>query len=129
FSAAGNLGLGAQPGGNRLTVSDPGTSFAINVSAAKHGLAVVHTNDLAGEAVDLVNLFHKGTGDALFVNHLGGEPPGYTGPSGGDAAFNALIPYYLDHGGSGYDGTSVNDRTGMKGLQVYTQPPNPDING
>jgi hypothetical protein len=129
-SSAGNFGLGTPPRTNRVTIADKSDGFALWVSANKNGLAVVHSNDLAGEADDLVNLYHKGTGDALFVNHTGGLPPGNPGPAGGNAGFNVMIPYHLDAAGvTGYDGTVVNDRSGMKGLQIYSLPPNPQVYG
>jgi len=72
-------------------------------------------------AIDSVDIFHQSTGDGVFVNHGGGEPPGYSNTAGDDAAFNVIIPYYIDNPGDGRDGSVVNDRTGMVGLRIQAQ--------
>ncbi|MFL5781798.1 MAG: hypothetical protein ACJ760_10840 [Thermoleophilaceae bacterium] len=125
----GRFGIGAPPGSNQLTVVEQGSGWAANIRAAKSGLTVRHIADLQGEAIDLVNFFHKGTGDACYIDHTGGTPPGSNIVAGGNAAFNALIPLYTDHHGLGTDGTILNDRTGMKGMQIYTQAPNDNVIG
>jgi hypothetical protein len=114
------LGIGAAPTAP-LQVKHPAGGPAVRVDPHTMGLAVVHDTDWAGQTFDLVNLFHKSTGDGVFVAHLGGTPPGYSGSSGGDAGLNALVPYFLDDTSDGRTGTQANNRTGMKGLHIETQ--------
>jgi hypothetical protein len=114
------LGIGTAPTAPlQVKSSNPGS--AVRIDPHTMGLAIVHDTDWQGETYDLVNLFHKSTGDGVFVAHLGGVPTGYTGTVGGDAALNALMPYYLDDTSDGRTGTKVNDRTGMKGLHIEMQ--------
>jgi hypothetical protein len=114
------LGIGTAPDSPlHVTRSDIGA--AVHVDAHTMGLAIVQDTDWQGQTYDLVNLVHKSTGDAIFIAHLGGVPPGYSGSAGANSAFNVLIPYNLDDTGTGRNGSVVNDRTGMKGLHIETQ--------
>jgi hypothetical protein len=101
--------------------------FSASITSATTALFVGQSSDLAGKEWDTVDVFHKGTGDGVYVDHKGGIPTGYTGPTGGIAGFNCLIPYYIDAGGTGREGTIPNTRTGMRGLFLNVQPPNNDV--
>lgn len=107
---------------NALLVS--GFLPRLNLYRSTVGLALdlQHTVDLAGGVADLVNIVLQSTGDAIYVMHKGGAPVGYGGPQGADAAFNVLIPGNIDGttAGNGWDGTTLNTRTGMAGLVVYS---------
>jgi hypothetical protein len=122
------LGIGTTSPQAPLDVVHPGDGLAVRLDAHSMALVARHTDDWAGQIRDLVNLYHKSTGDAIFIAHQGGRPPGYTGTTGADAALNVLIPYYLDDTTTGRSGSVVNDRTGMRGLFIQTQPTNNDIN-
>jgi hypothetical protein len=86
------------------------------------GLYVTHDTDWAGQTYDLINLYHRSAGDALFIAHQGGTPLGYSGPPpGGQAGVNVLVPYYKDDTSTGRKGTVVNANRGQKGLHIETQ--------
>jgi hypothetical protein len=117
----GRLGVGVEPT-VPLQVARTDAGAAVRVDAHTMGLYVRHDRDWAGETYDLVNLDHASTGDAVFIFHGGGKPPGFTGITGGNAALNVLIPYYSDARGDGRTGgTTLNDRTGMRGLFIQSQ--------
>jgi hypothetical protein len=101
--------------------------FAGSFESATTALLVGQAQDLQGVQWDTMDVFHKGTGDGVYVDHKGGIPSGYTGPTGGNAGFNCLIPYYIDAGGTGREGTTPNTRTGMRGVFLNVQPPNNDV--
>ena len=94
---------------------------AVLIEAMSHGLTIVQTHDWLGDASDTVSVVHRSTGDGVIVTNLGGAPQGYAGTPGGNSAFNAFIPYYLDTTGDGWTGSVVNDRTGMRGFYVQAQ--------
>jgi hypothetical protein len=123
-----NVGIGAAPLAHYplyVSRTDDGTAAAI---VAKHqALVVRQRDDLAGDAHDTFNVFHRGTGDAVYVDHKGGKPPGYGGPVGGNAGLNVVIPYNLDAQGTGREGSVRNDRTGMKAIFIQTQATNDDV--
>ena len=114
------LGVGVSPG-YPLHVSNPNSWPAVYVTASTMALLVQHEADWAGQTFDLVNLFHKSSGDAVFVAHQGGLPPGYTGSSGACSGLNVLIPYNIDDTTTGRAGSVVNNRNGMAGLFVQSQ--------
>jgi hypothetical protein len=115
-----NVGIGTVPNHPLDVVrTEPGS--AVSVQAHTMALELTHDVDWAGETHDLVNLYHRSTGDGIFIAHQGGKPPGFTGVTGGNAALNVLIPYTLDDTGAGRGGSVVNNRTGMQGLHVETQ--------
>jgi hypothetical protein len=120
ISARLGVGTGSAQSPVHVVRPDPGSGLRIDA----HTMAIEarHDTDWAGRVFDLVNLFHKSTGDAIFVVHQGGTPPGFTGQAGGNAAFNALIPQTLDNTRTGTGGTVVNDRDGMVGLHIEAQP-------
>lgn len=114
------VGIGVAPA-TPLHVTRADSGSALRVDAHTMALELRHDTDWQGEVHDLANLFHKSTGDAIFIAHQGGKPPGYSGPVGGNAGLNVLVPYTLDSATTGRDGSVVNDRTGMKGLHIETQ--------
>ena len=114
------LGIGVTPL-YPLEVANPNPGAAVYVNAHTMALLVTHERDWEGQTFDLVNAYHKSTGDAIFIAHQGGVPTGYTGSTGGCAALNLLVPYYLDDTTTGRNGSVVNTRTGMKGLFIQTQ--------
>jgi hypothetical protein len=126
-TVAARLGVGRSPLYPLHVVrSDDGA--AVNVDASHQAFVGRHTVDHGGATFDLVDLFHKSAGDALFVAHMGGRPPGFTDQTGGNAGLNVLVPYYLDAPGDGRSGGTVpNDRTGMRGLKIQTMPTNSDV--
>jgi hypothetical protein len=99
--------------------TDPGS--AVRVDAHTMALELDHDTAWAGQTYDLVNLYHRSAGDAIFIAHQGGKPLGFTGVTGGNAALNVLVPYTLDDTGDGRGGSVVNAHTGMRGLHVETQ--------
>ncbi len=108
--------------------SDP--NAAVWIDAYGSGLVVQHTQDWQGAVMDLTTFRHRATGDAIFVEHRGGLPPGSTQMPGGNAGLSILIPYYLDSlGGDGRTGTQLNDRTGMNGINIDVQAPNAGVDG
>lgn len=128
FSAP--VGIGVSSPSSPLHVRRTDAGWAAKIDAYWNGLQITQTNDWAGATHDVVDLTLRSTGDGVFVAHQGGKPPGYSGVIGGNAAFNALIPYYIDDGGDGRGGaggTTVNNRTGMRGLFIETQPPNSGV--
>jgi hypothetical protein len=138
---ASNLTIGENSSEPALIVQQDGTGialqvtktqtpleFALRIDAAGAALGAVQTQE-ANTAVDVVDLVLKSTGDAVFAAHIGGKPPGYSGPAGGNSGFNVLIPQYRDDIFTGRGGSVLNDRTGMTGLVVESQAPNADVNG
>lgn len=118
----GHLGLGADPVTYRLHVHETGLDHAALISGVKHSLSSAHTADLEGEPMDLCDFTHWGTGDALFVAHLGGAPVGYGGTTGGNAGLNIGIPYIVGDTSLTLTEGTVNDRAGMKGIFIQNQP-------
>ena len=113
-----------------VTTTTGNNATATIVNAYGNGLLVNQTFDhsAADEGPrDSMGVYHKSTGDGLFIGHAGGEPPGYSAVAGGDAGVNVLIPKYLDDIGSGWAGTIVNNRTNMKGLFIQAQPNNINV--
>jgi hypothetical protein len=113
-----------------VTTTTGNNAVAAIVNAYGNGLLVNQTFDhsAANEGPrDSMGVYHKSTGDGLFIGHAGGEPPGYSAVAGGDAGVNVLIPKYLDDIGSGWAGTIVNNRTNMKGLFIQAQPNNINV--
>jgi hypothetical protein len=106
---------------------DP-SSFAVRLQNDRN-VMFIEQSVTPGAPWDTVDIFHRGTGDGVFVNHLGGLPPGHPGPAGGDAGFNVMIPEKLDHTGTGRDGSVTNDRTDMTGLNIDSQAPNAKVRG
>lgn len=139
ISDSSTMAIGDDSDGAALTVTQGGTgsailvqkpdepNYAVRIDAYGHGMVVQQTHDFAGGDNDLINLYHRSTGDAIYTVHLGGRPPGYSGLSGTNACINMLIPYYLDDTTARRMGAILNDRTGMRGLHVESQPTNPDI--
>ena len=125
------LTIRGQSGGQQSDLVEiftgPAEGSGLFISAHKHAISASHDTDWAGEAWDLIDLFHKSTGDAVFIVHQGGEPPGFSGEAGGDAGLNVLIPYNIDGTGTGWDGSTRNDRTGMRGLFIQSQPTNDNV--
>jgi hypothetical protein len=122
------LGIGTDPF-FPLQIVQPENDIAAHIQGVGQALALHQTKDWQGDVVDTMNIFHRSSGDGIFVAHFGGLPPGYSGPSGGNAGLNALIPYHLDTAADDYSGTVVNDRRGMTGLRIATQAPNPGVGG
>lgn len=114
------LGIGTTPN-HELHVVRPDNGTALKVVAHTMALELRHDTDWAGQTYDLVNLTHKSAGDAIFIAHVGGKPPGFTGQTGANAGLNVLVPYYIDDTTTGRNGTVVNDHTGMQGLHIETQ--------
>jgi hypothetical protein len=113
-----------------VTTTSGNNAVGLIVNAYGNGLLVNQTFDhsAANEGPrDSLGVYHKSTGDGLFVGHAGGEPPGYSAVAGGDAGLNVLIPKYLDDIGSGWAGQIVNNRTNMKGLLIQAQPNNINV--
>ena len=109
------LGVGRSPlYPLHLARSDAGAALAIQ--AHTMALFAFHDTDWGGQTYDLVNLFHKSCGDAIFIAHQGGKPPNFVGDVGGIGGLNVLVPYYLDDTATGRNGSVVNDRTGMRGI-------------
>src|SRR3954469_7679863 len=98
--------------------------WAAAIRGPWHASFFEHSVDLNGAPYDCVNVFHRGSGDGVFVNHLGGLPPSYPGPTAGNAGFNVMVPETLDHTGLGRDGTQHNDRRGQTGVNIDTFAPN-----
>jgi hypothetical protein len=112
------------------TTTPGNNAVCLVVNAYGNGLLVDQTFDhsAANEgARDSLGVYHRSTGDAIFVAHAGGEPPGYTAVAGGDAGLNVLIPRYLDDIGSGWNGQVLNNRTNMKGIFIQAQPNNINV--
>jgi hypothetical protein len=109
----------------------PGNNYGLRINAHTHALYATHDTDWAGQTdgptYDLVSLAHRSNGDAIFIVHQGGKVPGFTGTSGGNAALNVLIPYNIDGTGTGWDGTTLNTRTGQRGLFIQSQPTASDV--
>ena len=127
-SVMARLGVGTTSPQAPLHLVRPDAGPALRIDAHTMALVARHDTDWAGQTYDLVNLYHRSTGDAMFIVHQGGKPPGFTGTTGADAALNVLVPYHLDDTTTGRNGTVVNDRTGMRGLFIQTQPNNDNIN-
>lgn len=75
---------------------------------------------------DTIDIWHRSTGDAIFIAHMGGKPPGFQSQSGGDSGLNIMIPLYLDATGDGRSAPSssiANNRDGMKGVFIQNQVP------
>jgi hypothetical protein len=76
---------------------------------------IVSTNTSAG------TLVMSGTAtDSVSTTVSVAQP---SGTSGGNAMFNALIPYYLDDAGDGRRGSIKNTRGGMLGIRIESQAP------
>jgi hypothetical protein len=122
----GNLGINGPPSA-ALAVQGTTDWWPAFISGPKHAAAFAHDADLQGGPWDCVNVFHKGTGDGLWVNMLGGIPPGYNGSVAGNTGVNVTIPQFLDHNGTGRDGKVVNNRTGMTGVLIGTMATNDNV--
>jgi hypothetical protein len=77
------------------------------------GTTIVSTNPSAGTLV-MTNPATESGSTAVSIS-----PP--SGGSGGNAMFNALIPYFLDDAGDGRHGSITNNRGGMLGLRIASQ--------
>lgn len=99
------------------------TNNALAMNFAGNGLGMTMTTDwsanLTGDNTwDSVDIIHRSNGDGIFVCHVGGIPPEYSGsPPGANAALNVLVPYWLDDLSQG-TGTIVNTRNGQSGLLI-----------
>ncbi len=114
--------------GTALTVTKPDDiNWGVVVNAYGEALAIQQTHDFAGQDCDLVNLRHQSTGDAIYIIHHGGKPPGYSGTPGGNTCINMLIPQFLDSFTAQREGGAPNNRTGMIGLKVEAQAPNSGV--
>lgn len=87
-------------------------------------LWIVQEPDLTGQApVDCIDIDYNSSGDGVYVVNRGGDPAGYSGPTGGKANFNAYIPRFRDYdadAGNIYNGT-VAANNGLTGLAVINQ--------
>jgi hypothetical protein len=125
-----------------LTISTTaiGASFAAEIDASQNGLFIQqgstpngpYDHSAAGVSnphaiqSDTVDIWHRSTGDAIFILHAGGVPPSFQAVAGGDSALNVLIPLYLDATGDGRSAPTSNvknNRSGMQGLFIQNQPP------
>jgi hypothetical protein len=111
-----------------LQINQRNIDTALAISSHGVGLSVAHDVDWAGEVHDLVDLTTTSQGDAIFITHRGGVPPGATAGQGGSAGLNILVPYHLDSDASGFSGTVVNDRTNIPAIFVQTMPSNDEVN-
>ena len=116
----GNLGINGAPN-YPLDIVRTDNGAAAKIQAHTMALIATHDVDWAGQTRDLLNLYHRSCGDAIFVAHQGGKPPGFNEPIGGNSGLNVLVPYHLDNTTTGRQGTVVNDRLGMHGLHIETQ--------
>lgn len=89
-----------------------GISAGARVGTTNTGAGTLTMVDSAGAPVTATS---TGTGFTVTV------PQPSSGTPGGDAVFNALVPYTLDDTTTGRAGTIVNNRQGMKGLHIETQ--------
>lgn len=131
-----NVGIGSTGDSSGL-ISTVSTPFIANNGAVTdfvgkfifpgNGLYINQASYSNGTAYDAIDLMLRSTGDGVIVDHRGGIPSGgCAGASncpGGNAAFNVLIPYYLDSPNfSGQRvGSIVNDHTGQVGLLMDLQ--------
>jgi hypothetical protein len=94
----------------------------VKIEGQNNLLRLDQTVDLAGQTADVLDIVLRSTGDAIFMTHKGGLPSGSGLSPGGDAALNVLIPYYIDAtDASGRVGSTINNRTGMRGLFIQSQ--------